>query len=35
VTNVHAHLPLRDKLRRATASTLWADSAVVEVKFAV
>jgi PPOX class probable F420-dependent enzyme len=31
ITNVHAHLPLREKFRRARASTLWADSAIVRV----
>ncbi len=31
ITNVHAHLPLREKLRRARTSTLWADSAIVRV----
>jgi PPOX class probable F420-dependent enzyme len=31
VTNVHAGLPLREKFRRAHASTLWADSAIVRL----
>jgi PPOX class probable F420-dependent enzyme len=29
VTNVHAELSLREKLRRARASSLWSDSAIV------
>lgn len=33
VTNVHANLPLREKLRWARTRSLWPDSAVVEVKF--
>jgi PPOX class probable F420-dependent enzyme len=31
VTNVHAGLPLREKFRRARASTLWADSAIIRI----
>ena len=31
ITNVHAHLPLREKLHRARAATLWADSAIIRV----
>ncbi len=33
VTNVHRHLTLREKLRRATSRTLWPDSAIVRVDF--
>jgi PPOX class probable F420-dependent enzyme len=33
VTNVHAGLPLREKFRRARASTLWTDSATVRIDF--
>lgn len=32
VTNVHRDLPLREKLRRATARSLWPDSAIVRVR---
>jgi PPOX class probable F420-dependent enzyme len=32
VKNVHSGLPLREKLRRATARSVWPDSAIVEVK---
>ena len=31
VTNVHANLPLREKLRRARNRNLWPDSAIVRV----
>jgi PPOX class probable F420-dependent enzyme len=31
VKNVHQDLPLREKLRRATMSGVWPDSAIVEV----
>ncbi len=34
VTNVHAHLPLREKLRRARSATLWEDSAIVRIDLA-
>jgi len=33
VTNVHRHLPLREKLRRISSRTLWPDSAIVRVDF--
>jgi uncharacterized protein len=33
VTNVHRHLPLREKLRRMTSRALWPDSAIVRVDF--
>lgn len=32
VTNVHANLPLREKLRRARHRALWPDSAIVRVE---
>lgn len=32
VNNVHSGLPLREKWRRATASALWPDSAIVAVR---
>lgn len=32
VKNVDHQLPLREKLRRATATNIWPDSAIVEVK---
>lgn len=32
VTNVHAKLPLREKLRRARDRNLWTDSAIVRVE---
>lgn len=32
VTNVHASLPLREKLRRARNRTVWPDSAIVAVE---
>lgn len=31
VTNVHRHLPLRDKLRRVRNRDVWPDSAIVRV----
>ncbi|MFN8033417.1 MAG: PPOX class F420-dependent oxidoreductase [Mycobacterium sp.] len=34
VTNVHANLPLREKLRRARDREVWADSAIVRVDLA-
>jgi PPOX class probable F420-dependent enzyme len=32
VTNVHANLPLREKLRRARDRGVWSDSAIVRVE---
>ncbi|MCZ9325584.1 PPOX class F420-dependent oxidoreductase [Nocardia farcinica] len=32
VVNVHRDLPLREKLRRARARTLWPDSAIVRIE---
>ncbi|MUL64719.1 PPOX class F420-dependent enzyme [Mycobacterium sp. CBMA 234] len=33
VTQVHAHLPLREKWRRARDRNVWADSAMVRIDF--
>ena len=33
VTDVHRHLPLREKFRRISSRTLWPDSTIVRVDF--